>query len=116
MIKLLTKILGFILMLVLIIPMVSLFLFLSVCGNYFYSILISAFTLYLFIGFTGVACFLTIALAIVLHQIGSYFNKKGLEFIYTSMENKLNKLSDDEKAQTNRGFKINDILGKIGGL
>lgn len=110
------KILSYVAVILLLFPIVSSLLFLSLCKNYLYAIIISASILYLSLGFTGVSCFLAIALCIVLGQIGSFLHKKGLEFIDTSMEEKLAGLSDEEKTQTKRGFKIDNILGRMRGL
>jgi len=110
------KIFSFILTIVVLFPIIGLFCFLIVCKNYLYSILISAFTFYLILGFTGVSCFLAISTCVVLTYIANHVHNIGLKLIDDSMEKKMREISDAEKTQINRGFKIDDILDRMSGL
>lgn len=114
--KLFGKVFGFILGVTLIFPVLGLISLFMTCKNYFYSAVISAVTFYLILGFTGVACFLTFCMTIIMTYIGTLVYKKGIDIIDRSMESKLNKLSEEEKTQRSRGIKIDDIIGRFGGL
>lgn len=112
----LSKIFGYIIGVILIFPILVMLGLLVTCRNYIWSAVISAGLFYLILGFTGVACFLTLSLTIILSYLGDLTYKKFVETIDKSMEEKLNNFSDEEKAQRKRALVIDDIIGRYGDL
>ena len=108
--------LGYLFGVTLVFPILCLVSLLVTCRNYVWSTVISAGLFYLILGFTGVACFLALSLTVILTYLGSLTYKKFVEIIDKGMEEKLNKLTPEEKTQRKRGLGIDDILGRYGGL
>lgn len=109
------KALGFILGVFLVFPLLGLASFLIACKDYYWSAIISAGTFFLIMGFSGVACFLAIAMTIILTAVGQQVYKFSIKLIDENMEKKLSKLTEEEKTQRNRGIQIDNIIGRFGG-
>lgn len=111
-----SKLLGYLFGVIFVFPFLSLVGLLVTCRNYISSIFVSGGFFYLILGFTGISCFFTLSLTIVLTYLGKLTFKKFNVIIDNAMEKKLRELSDDEKIRHNRSMNINNIIGRYGGL